>query len=185
MHFSKGRRALPELNTSVTPTVTQAPRTATTLPGLIFLQTARNHECANTYNILRYYGDQVEAAAKDCGLTATFSPSAAASSGSAAAETSATASSESSSSDSITVTTETTSQIETSTPVAVAVTSINQTAVASGTILPSPSSNGTSNATPSAVPTGEEEFDGTGAKFGSHAGAIMLSAFVVLQCLLQ
>jgi hypothetical protein len=140
---------------------------------------ANCQECANTYNILRYYGDQVEAAAEDCGLTATFSPSAGASSGSAPVETSATVSSAMSSSAAIAVATETTSQIEASNPVAVAATSTGQTAVASGTILPSPSSNSTSNATQSAVPTGQEEFAGAGVKFGSHAGIIMLAAFMV------
>jgi hypothetical protein len=149
-------------------------------------------ECANTYDILRYYGNQVEAAAEDCGLTATFSPSAGASSGSVAAETSATVSSALSSSDIITVATETTSQIEASTPASTtrsnvgAATPTSQTAAASGTILPPQSSNSTSNAAQSPVPTsGQEEFAGAGVKLGSHAGAIILAAFVVLQCLLQ
>lgn len=135
-------------------------------------------ECANTYNILRYYGNQVEAAAEDCGLTATFSPSAGASSGSTPAETSATVSSEPSSSDTIIVAT------ETSTPVTAAATSTSQTAAASGTILPSPSSNSTSNVTQPTAPTGQEEFEGAGVKFGGHAGATILAAFAVLQCLL-
>jgi hypothetical protein len=141
---------------------------------------ANCQECANTYNILRYYGDQVEAAAEGCGLTATFSPSAGASSGSASVETSATVSSAMSSSDSITLATETTSQIEASNSVAAAATSTSQTAVASGTILPSPSSNSTSNATQSAVPTGQEDFTGAGVNLGSHAGAIMAAAFMML-----
>jgi hypothetical protein len=109
----------------------------------------------------------------------TGSPSAGASSGSAPVETSATVSLAMSSSAAIAVATETTSQIEASNPVAAAATSTSQTAVASGTILPSPSSNSTSNATQSAVPTGQEEFAGAGVKFGSHAGIIMLAAFMV------
>jgi hypothetical protein len=51
--------------------------------------------------------------------------------------------------------------------------------------VPSPSSNSTSIATQSAVPTGQEEFAGAGVKLGSHAGATIISAFVVLQCLLR
>jgi hypothetical protein len=141
---------------------------------------ANCQECANTYNILRYYGDQVEAAAEDCGHSATFSHSVGASSGSAPVETSATVASALSSSAAITIATETTSQIEASTPAAAAATSTSQTAVASGTILPSPSSNNTSNATQPAVPTGQEEFAGAGVKIGSHAGAIMAAAFMML-----
>jgi hypothetical protein len=102
---------------------------------------ANCEDCANTFNILRYYGDQVEAAAEDCGLTATFSPSAGASS---EAEASSTVSSTTYYSDTVTVATKTTSQVEASTPVAAAATSTGYTAVASGTGLPSPSLNGTS-----------------------------------------
>jgi hypothetical protein len=143
---------------------------------------ANCEECANTYNILRYYGTQVEAAAKDCGLTATFSPSAGASS---EAEVASAVSSATYYSDIVIVATETTSQVETSTPVAAAATSTGHTAVASGTGLPSPSLNGTSSATQSAAPTAQEEFAGAGAKLGSHAGAIVLVAIVILQCLLR
>jgi hypothetical protein len=143
---------------------------------------ANCEECANTYNILRYYGTQVEAAAEDCGLTATFSPSAGASS---EAEVSSTVSSATYYSDTVIVATETTSQVETSTAVAGAATSTGHTAVASGTGLPSPSLNGTSSATQSAAPTAQEEFAGAGVKLGSHAGAIVLVAIVILQCLLR
>jgi hypothetical protein len=143
---------------------------------------ANCEECANTYNILRYYGTQVEAAAEDCGLTATFSPSAGASS---EAEVASAVSSATYHSDTVIVATETTSQVETSTPVAAAATSTGHTAVASGTGLPSPSLNGTSSATQSAAPTAQEEFAGAGAKLGSHAGAIVLVAIVILQCLLR
>ena len=146
---------------------------------------ANCEECANTYNILRYYGDQVGAAAEDCGLTATFSPSAGASSASAPAETSASASSTLSSP-------ETTSQTEASTATSAATSSVgvvtatstSQAPVASGSILASPSSNSSSNATQSATPTGQEEFTGAGVKIASQAGATVLAAFVVLQCLL-
>jgi hypothetical protein len=138
---------------------------------------ANCEQCANTYNILRYYGDQVEAAAEDCGLTATFSPSAGVSSGS---EAPATASPATYYSDTVIVATETISQVESSTPVTAAATSTSTTAVASGTGLPSPSLNGTSIATQSAVPTGQEEFAGAGVRLGSHAGIVMLAAIVVL-----
>jgi hypothetical protein len=135
-------------------------------------------ECANTYNILRYYGEQVEAAAEDCGLTATFSPSAGATS---QGEAPATASPATYYSDTVIVATETISQAESSSSVAVAVTSTSPTAVASGTGgLPSPSMNGTSIATQSAVPPGQEEFAGVGVKLGSHAGAVVIAALVVL-----
>jgi cobalamin biosynthesis Mg chelatase CobN len=143
---------------------------------------ANCEDCANTFNILRYYGDQVEAAAEDCGLTATFSPSAGASS---EAEASSTVSSTTYYSDTVTVATKTTSQVEASTPVAAAATSTGYTAVASGTGLPSPSLNGTSSATQSAAPTAQEEFAGAGVKLGSHIGATILAACAFLQCLLQ
>jgi hypothetical protein len=143
---------------------------------------ANCEDCANTFNILRYYGTHVEAAAEDCGLTATFSPSAGASSG---AEASSTVSSTTYYSDTVIVATETTSQVEASTPVAAAATSTGHTAVASGTGLPSPSLNGTSSATQSAAPTAQEEFAGAGVKLGSHAGAIVLVAIVLLQRLLR
>jgi hypothetical protein len=45
--------------------------------------------------------------------------------------------------------------------------------------------NSSSNATQSATPTGQEEFTGAGVKIASQAGATVLAAFVVLQCLLQ
>jgi len=138
---------------------------------------ANCEECANTYNILRYYGTQVEAAAEDCGLTATFSPSAGASS---EAEASSTVSSATYYSDTVIVATETTSQAESSTAIAGAATSTGHTAVASGTGLASSSLNGTSSAIQSAAPTGQEEFEGAGVKAGSHAGAILLAAFVVM-----
>jgi hypothetical protein len=141
---------------------------------------ANCQECANTYNILRYYGEQVEAAAEDCGLTATFSPSAGSSSGSALAEASATVSPTTYYSDTVIVATETISQAESSSPVTAAATPTSPTTVASGTGFPSPSMNSTSVATQSAVPTGQEEFAGAGAKFGSHAGVVILAALVVL-----
>ena len=144
---------------------------------------ANCEDCANTFNILRYYGTQVEAAAEDCGLTATFSPSAGASS---EAEASSTVSSTTTYySDIVIVATETTSQVEASTPVAAAATSTGHTAVASDTGLPSPSLNGTSSATQSAASTAQEEFAGAGVKLGSHAGAIVLVAIVILQRLLR
>jgi hypothetical protein len=153
---------------------------------------ANCQECANTYNIIRYYGDQVGAAAEDCGLTATFSPSARASSTSAPAETTASASSALSSSDTITSTTETTEQTEASTSISsapssvgvVTATSTSQAAVASGSILAFPSSNSSSNATQSAAPTGQEEFTGAGMRIASHAGATVLAALLALQYLL-
>lgn len=152
---------------------------------------ANCEECANTYNILRYYGDQVGAAAEDCGLTATFSSSAGAASASAPAETSASVSSTLSSLQITTSTTETTDQTEAATPISSATSSLGvvtasstSQAAASGSILAFPSSNNSSNATQSAVPTGQEEFTGAGMKFASHAGATVLAALVVLQCLL-
>jgi len=141
---------------------------------------ANCQECANTYNILRYYGDQVGAAAEDCGLTATFSPSAGLSSAL-------------SSSGTIASTTETTDQAEAATPVSsatssvgvVTATSTSQAPAASGSILVFPSSsNSSSNATQSAAPTGQEEFAGAGVNIASHAGATVIAVFVVLQCLL-
>ncbi|KAM0709038.1 hypothetical protein Q7P35_003074 [Cladosporium inversicolor] len=150
-------------------------------------------ECANTYNILRYYGDQVGAAAEDCGLTATFSPSAGASSASAPAETSASASSTLSSPETIASTAEPTAQTEAAAPTSsatstvgvVTTTSTSQAAVASGSAPVFPSSNSSSNATQSAAPTGQEEFTGPGVRIARYAGTTVLVAFVVLQCFLQ
>lgn len=112
-------------------------------------------ECANTYNILRYYGDSVESAAEECGLTLTWSPSEGASSASAPAQTSSTTASSS-------AVTHAESSTITSAPSSVATTSASTTA--SGSILPSFPSNTSSIATGLPSPSAIEESEGAGAK---------------------
>jgi hypothetical protein len=149
-------------------------------------------ECANTYNILRYYDDQVGAAAEDCGLAATFSPFVGASSVSAPAATSTSVSSTLSSSETIASTAEITGQADALTTISsvtssvdvVTASSTSQAAAASGSILVFPSSNSSSNMTQSAAPTGQDEFTGAGVKAACQVGATVFATFMVLRCLL-
>lgn len=125
-------------------------------------------ECANTYNILRYYGDQVESAADDCGLTVTFSPSEGASSASAPSETS-----QASASSSIVdaATTPAPSSID-------AVATAPNSTTTSGGIVPSSASNNSTGTTPSATPSAIEESTGAGMRYGVPLGTAIMAALV-------
>lgn len=131
-------------------------------------------ECANTYNILRHYGDSVESAAEDCGLAVTFSPSGGASSESAPAETSSAAASSTATHDDNAATTAVPSSGDTATATPGSTT-------ASGTIAPSSSSNTSTSATDSATPPPIEESTGSGMRFGISLAAALLAglAFAV------
>lgn len=134
-------------------------------------------ECANTYNILRHYGDQVQSAAEDCGLGVTFSPSGGASSTSAPVETSSAAASSSEA---------TTTSAPSSVDAASAAATSHGTS-ASGAIMPSSTSNTSTLATSSATPseTTVEESTGAGAKIGSPYGAAILSALALTALVFQ
>lgn len=199
MSFSSGKRVAPVLSINVTLTAVSSlcrdhktkVLVLTVIIGYTILDASLDNcdnstwtdllsnceECANTYNILRHYGDQVESAAEDCGLGVTFSPSAGASSTSALAQTSSVAAL---SSDAATTSASLSGD-------AASTTTTSHGTSASGTIVPSSTSNTSTLATSPATPseTAVEESTGAGAKLGSPYGAAILAVLTLTGVFLQ